>query len=130
MDIPFRFVPAIPISWGYIYVFILELDGRDRLGLVLSSSAREFLVRRALPKGIAGQLAPPMARTWDRLPFLDARSCQKRTRLKPVGVGGKQRSGVRHDASRSSLRSVAGNLSAAYIKRDFRKASGVDKIEN
>jgi hypothetical protein len=37
---------------------------------------------------------------------------------------------VRHDAFRSSLRSVAGNLSAAYIKRDFRTAAGVEKIEN
>ena len=71
-----------------------------------------------------------MARAWNRLPFLDAQTCQKRTRLKPVGMGGKQRSGVRHDASRSSLRSVAGNLSAAYIKRDFRTASGDEKLEN
>jgi hypothetical protein len=37
---------------------------------------------------------------------------------------------VRHDASRSLLRSVAGNLSAAYIKRYFRKASDVEKLEN
>jgi len=37
---------------------------------------------------------------------------------------------VRDGASRGSLRCVAGNLSAAYIKRDFRTASDVEKLEN
>ena len=40
LRIPSRFFPAIPICGGFLYLFILALDGRDRLGLALKSSAR------------------------------------------------------------------------------------------
>jgi hypothetical protein len=40
-----------------------------------------------------------------------------------LGVGGKQRSGVRNDAG--AIRRVAGKLSAAYIMRVFRTDAGV-----
>ena len=99
LRIPSRFVPVIPTSWGYVYDFILELDGRGRLGLALSSSARGSLESAGLSK--KGLRDAPRRQWRERgrvCPEGVPGRCQKSTRRKPVGVGGKQRSGVRHDA--------------------------------
>src|ERR1700722_11912235 len=50
LRIPSRFVPAIPTCGGFLYLLILTLDGRDRLGLALKSSARGYRSPPGSPK--------------------------------------------------------------------------------
>src|ERR1700733_12573313 len=50
LRIPSRFVPAIPICGGFIYLLILTLDGRGRLGLAFESSARGYRSPPGSPK--------------------------------------------------------------------------------
>src|SRR5260370_23711208 len=47
---PSRFVPAIPTCGGFLYLLILTLDGRGRLGLALKSSARGYRSPPGSPK--------------------------------------------------------------------------------
>ena len=68
LPIPSRVIPAIPTSWGYLYVFILTLDGRDRLGLAFTSSARGYRSPPGSPKrGLRDCFAPRPARAWMRV---------------------------------------------------------------
>src|SRR5580692_8018762 len=50
LRIPSRFVPAIPTCGGFLYLLILTLDGRGRLGLALKSSARRYRSPPGSPK--------------------------------------------------------------------------------
>src|ERR1700719_1697400 len=50
LRIPSRFVPAIPTCGGFLYLLILTLDGRGRLGLALKSSARGYRSPPGSPK--------------------------------------------------------------------------------
>jgi hypothetical protein len=59
-----------------------------------------------------------------------ARASENETRLvKPDGVGGEQRSGVRPVRQNTFCR-VAGKLSVAYIKRMIRRTADVEKNAN
>src|SRR6202035_1296757 len=58
LRIPSRFVPAIPTCGGFIYLLILTLDGRGRLGLAFESSARGYRSPPRAPKRGLGR-APP-----------------------------------------------------------------------
>src|SRR5580698_334134 len=50
LRIPFRFVPAIPTCGGFVYLLILTLDGRGRLGLASNCSARGYRSPPGSPK--------------------------------------------------------------------------------
>ena len=50
LRIPSRFVPAIPTCGGFLYLLILTLDGRGRLGLAFESSARGYRSPPGSPK--------------------------------------------------------------------------------
>src|SRR5580700_8374218 len=50
LRIPSRFVPAIPTCGGFLYLLILTLDGRGRLGLAFVSSARGYRSPPGSPK--------------------------------------------------------------------------------
>src|ERR1700722_19554054 len=50
LRIPSRFVPAIPTCGGFLYLLILTLDARGRLGLAFESSARGYRSPPGSPK--------------------------------------------------------------------------------
>jgi hypothetical protein len=121
LRIPSRFFPAIPTCWGYIYDFILALDGRDRLGLAFESSARGYRSPPGSPKrglGRAPRCTPARGislfasggtwwRTW---------TCRTKSRLTGrAGAGVDRADGVEASAAANVRCRVAGKPSAAYI---------------
>ena len=121
LRIPSRFVPAIPTCGGFLYLLILTLDGRDRLGLALKSSARGYRSPPGSPKrglGRAPRCTPARGisrfasgGTWWR----DADVANEGPANRPGDSGCRQNDGVEANAAANVRHRVAGKPSAAYI---------------
>src|ERR1700734_545681 len=120
LRIPSRFVPAIPICGGFLYLLILTLDGRDRLGLALKSSARGYRSPPGSPKrglGRAPRCTPARGislfasgGTWWRVDVPNEGPANR-----PGDSGCRQNDGVEANAAANVRCRVAGKPSAAYI---------------
>ena len=97
LRIPSRFVPAIPTCGGFLYLLILTLDARGRLGLALKSSARRYRSPPGSPKrglGRAPRCTP--ARGISLFASGGTRTCRTKTRLTGrAGVGVDRTTGLR-----------------------------------
>jgi hypothetical protein len=97
LRIPSRFVPAIPTCGGFLYLLILTLDVRGRLGLALKSSARRYRSPPGSPKrglGRAPRCTP--ARGISLFASGGTRTCRTKTRLTGrAGVGVDRTTGLR-----------------------------------
>src|SRR5580698_739233 len=129
LRIPSRFVPAIPTCGGFLYLLILTLDGRGRLGLALKSSARRYRSPPGSPKrglGRAPRCTPargislfasggPGGGTWTR-----------RTKARLTGraaVGVDRTTGLRPTRRRTFATASRGSRRRLIFKRVFRKAA-------
>jgi hypothetical protein len=122
LRIPSRFVPAIPTCGGFLYLLILTLDGRGRLGLAFESSARGYRSPPGSPKrglGRAPRCTP--ARGTGLFASGGTRTCRtKDPANRPGDSGCRQNDGVEANAAANVRHRVAGKPSAAYIWRVFR----------
>ena len=125
LRIPSRFVPAIPTCGGFVYLLILTLDGRGRLGLALKSSARGYRSPPGSPKrglGRAPRCTP--ARGISLFASGGARTCRTKTRLTGrAGVGVDRTTGLRPTRRRMFAAASRGSRRRLIFKRVFRKAA-------
>ena len=125
LRIPSRFVPAIPTCGGFLYLLILTLDGRGRLGLALKSSARGYRSPPGSPKrglGRAPRCTP--ARGISRFASGGTWTCRTKARLTGrATVGVDRTTGLRPTRRRMFATASRGSRRRLIFKRVFRKAA-------
>jgi hypothetical protein len=115
LRIPSRFVPAIPTCGGFLYLLILTLDGRGRLGLAFESSARGYRSPPGSPKRGLGR-APRCTPARGISLFASGGGTPNEVPAnRPGGSGCRQNDGVETNAAANVRCRVAGKPSAAYI---------------
>src|ERR1700733_12173298 len=134
LRIPSRFVPAIPTCGGFLYLLILMLDGRGRLGLALMSSARGYRSPPGSPKrglGRAPRCTPARGislfasgGTWWRVDVPNEGPANR-----PGQSGCRQNDGVEANAAANVRCRVAGKPSAAYIQAGIPQDRRYEKLK-
>ena len=129
LRIPSRFVPAIPTCGGFLYLLILTLDGRGRLGLALKSSARGYRSPPGSPKrglGRAPRCTPARGTglfasggTWWR----DLDVPNEGPANRPGGMGVDRTTGLRPTRWRTFATTSRESRRRLIFKRVFRKAA-------
>src|ERR1700689_881852 len=118
LRIPSRFVPAIPTCGGFLYLLILTLDVRSRLGLALKSSARRYRSPPGSPKrglGRAPRCTPARGISLFASDGGDLNVPNEDPANRPGGSGCRQNDGVEANAAANVRCRVSGKPSAAYI---------------
>jgi hypothetical protein len=124
-----RFVPAIPTCGGFLYLLILTLDGRGRLGLALKSSARRYRSPPGSPKrglGRAPRCTPARGTglfasggTWWR----DSDVPNEGPANRPGGMGVDRTTGLRPTRWRTFAATSRESRRRLIFKRVFRRAA-------
>src|SRR5580658_11187299 len=131
LRIPSRFVPAIPTCGGFVYLLILTLDVRGRVGLAFESSARGYRSPPGSPKrglGRAPRCTP--ARGISLFASGGTRTCRtKDPANRPGGSGCRQNDGVEANAAAKVRCRVAGKPSAAYIQAGIPQGRRYEKLK-
>jgi hypothetical protein len=129
LRIPSRFVPAIPTCGGFLYLLILTLDVRGRLGLAFESSARRYRSPPGSPKrglGRAPRCTPARGisrfasgETWWR----DSDVANEGPANRPGGMGVDRTTGLRPTRRRTFATTSRESRRRLIFKRVFRKAA-------
>src|SRR3984957_18949387 len=125
LRIPSRFVPAIPTCGGFLYLLILTLDGRGRLGLALKSSARRYRSPPGSPKRGLGR-APRCTPARGISLFASGGTWTWRTKgpaNRPGGMGVDRTTGLRPTRWRTSPPTSREGRRRLIFKRVLRKAA-------
>jgi len=125
LRIPSRFVPAIPICGGFVYLLILSLDVRGRLGLASKRSARGYRSPPGSPKRGLGR-APRCTPARGIGLFASGGTRTRRTKARPTSRAkwvSTERRGLRPALRRTFAAASRGSRRRLIFKRVFRKTA-------